>query len=192
LLAVRLGIVRSITLELIWSATRMSRFPSDWRDLVHQRKQLRNVVAIGLRQDDRQGDALSIGQQVMFAPQFASICWIWACFCASARSPQRGTIHKGSNPVDLVMLLKFRKESFKQPLPNLGFVPSPEPTQAGVTRGKIGRGGQPTPRNSGPQDEENSIDDFPGFGAFAPSMLNMTILSSSGKQRFQTTPEIVG
>jgi len=149
-------------------------------------------MPVGFRQDYRQRYALSVGEQMVFAAQLASIRWIWACFYATTGSPQRGAIHQGSNPIDFVLLLEFGQDNFKQPSPDSRPVPSTEPTQTGEARRKVGCRRQQTPRNTGSQDKENPIDDFPRFRAFASGILNMTILSGFGKQWFQTTPEIVG
>jgi len=55
------------------------------RDAVEQRKQLGNIVPVRPGKEDRQRDAVGIGEQMVLAAELAPIRGIWASFLASAR-----------------------------------------------------------------------------------------------------------
>jgi hypothetical protein len=135
---------------------------------------------------------VGIGEQMVFAAQFAPIRGIWAGFVASAGSPQRGAIHQSALPIDLVGCLEFREQEFEKALPNPCLLPLPKVAQAGVSRGKIARGRKATPRDTRPQDEEDAGNDLSEVTGLSSRKLNMTILPGLGKQRFQAFPKVVG
>ncbi len=68
--------------SMSWSTT----FPH-MRNLIDQRKQLRNIVTIRSCQDRCQRNALSIGQEMVFTARRAPIRGIWAGFSR----PRKGT-----------------------------------------------------------------------------------------------------
>jgi|SRR4051812_45418314 len=118
----RLGIIGSVSLNMLRSASWCARLAFDSRNLVEQGQQLCHIVAVRLGQDDGQGDAPTISEQMMLASQFASIRWIWAGFGTSARRSQRRTIDQGPIPIDLVLLLKLGQQRLEQPLPKYRLV----------------------------------------------------------------------
>jgi len=73
LLPMPLRVVRAIALHLVRPTPGTTDLPSHGRNGVHQGQQLRHIMPIGPRQDERQGDALRVGEQMVFAPQFPSI-----------------------------------------------------------------------------------------------------------------------
>jgi hypothetical protein len=78
LAAVGLGVIGPVPLDTIRTAARPSTLACNRRDRIDQRQQLRDVVAIGGRDLDRQGDALCIRDQMVLGARFASIRGIWA------------------------------------------------------------------------------------------------------------------
>jgi hypothetical protein len=70
---VRLRIVGPVSLDPIGSPAGSSHFARDRGDRVDQRQQLRDVIAIGSRDLDRQGNATGIGDQMMLGTRFGSI-----------------------------------------------------------------------------------------------------------------------
>jgi hypothetical protein len=81
-----LGIIGTVSLNVLGPMSRSTDVPAHARDLIDQRKQLRNIVAIRPRQDRRQRNAMRIGQEMVFTARFAPIRGIWAGFLAPARS----------------------------------------------------------------------------------------------------------
>jgi hypothetical protein len=71
--AMGLGIVSTITLSPLESVPGPANLSGHRRHRIHQRQQLRHVVAISRRQRDGHRDAVAIGENVMFAPIFPSI-----------------------------------------------------------------------------------------------------------------------
>lgn len=76
----RLAVIRPVALQLLRSAARVSAPALDRRDTLHQRQQLRDVVAVRARQTQRERGAVALHQQMMFAAQFASIYRTFAGF----------------------------------------------------------------------------------------------------------------
>jgi hypothetical protein len=70
---VRLGIVSPIPLGPLEALPGTADFAGHRRHRVHQRQQLRYVVAVGRGQRDDHRNAVAIGEKVMFAPHFPSI-----------------------------------------------------------------------------------------------------------------------
>ena len=66
-------IVRAIALYLVRPTPGMTDLARHGRNGVHQRQQLRHIMPIGPRQDERERNALGVGKQVVFATQFPSI-----------------------------------------------------------------------------------------------------------------------
>jgi len=114
----RLGIISSVSLNMLWPAARSAALAFDPWNLVDQGEQLGNIMTIGSGQGNGQGDAVGIGKQMVFASQFASIRGIWAGFFTSTGSTERSAIHESAIPIDLVGGLKFRKQGFENMLPN--------------------------------------------------------------------------
>jgi hypothetical protein len=191
-LAVRLGIVRSISLKLIWSATRSAALPFDAWNPVEQREQLGHIMTVGPGQGDGQGDPVGVGEQMVLAAQFAPIRGIWAGFFTSTRSTQRGAIHESAIPIDLVSGLEFRKQGFENTLPNPGLLPLAKAAQARVSGGKVTGGREPTPRDTRPQDEENAGNNPSRLGRLSPGELNTAVLLRLGDQRLKAFPKVVG
>jgi len=73
-------IVGTVALDTRGSLPRATDLPADRGDRLDQREELRHVVAIGLRDDGRQRNAVAIGDQVVLAPQLPSIRWRRASF----------------------------------------------------------------------------------------------------------------
>jgi hypothetical protein len=188
----RLGIISSVSLKKLWPAARSTALAFDAWNPVDQREQLGNIMTVGSGQGNGQGDAVGIGEQMMFAAQFASIRGIWAGFFTSTGSTQRGAIHESSIPIDLVRGLKFRKQGFENTLPNAGLLPLSKAAQARVSRGKILGGREPTPRNTRPQDEEDARDNSPRLTRLSSGELYIAVCLGPGDQGFQAFPKTIG
>ena len=90
-LPVRLRVISSVSLNLLRSPTRAASPAPNWWNGLHHGQQLGHVVAISPRQDGGQRDSLGIGNQVMFAPQLASVSGIGPSF--SPHLPPLGRRH---------------------------------------------------------------------------------------------------
>jgi hypothetical protein len=187
----RFGIVSSISLKLIWPATRSAALAFDAWNLVEQWEQLGNIMTVGPGQGNSQGDAVGIGEQMVLAPQFALIRGIWASFLTSTRSTQGGAIHESTIPIDLVSSLEFRKQGFENTLPNPCFLPLAKAAQARVSGGKIPGGREPSPRDTRPQDEENASDNPTGLSRLSSGELNIAVLLGLRDQRLQAFPQVI-
>lgn len=73
-------IVATIPLHPFRTAARASRLPTDRWNGFDQRNQLGHIVGVRTGQKGRQGNALRIGNDVMLAARFGSICGVWTCF----------------------------------------------------------------------------------------------------------------
>jgi len=73
LLAVRIGIVGSISEDFSGALHRASDLASDRRDRVDQRDQLRHVVTVGACEQDGKRNAFRIRDQMVFCPAFPAI-----------------------------------------------------------------------------------------------------------------------
>ncbi len=93
LLAVWLGIVGAIALDSLRSLSRAAALTPHWRNRIDQRHELGHVMSVGTGYRGRKGNAVGIGDQVMFAAGFAAIRWIGSRFFLRAwhgrtRSPR--------------------------------------------------------------------------------------------------------
>ena len=79
-LAMRLAVIRAIGLQHLGLAQRTADLSSDWRDRVHQRQQLRNVVSVRFGQNNAQGNALRVAEDVVFRARFTAIGWVRSSF----------------------------------------------------------------------------------------------------------------
>ena len=61
-------VVGAVALDMVGAGSRMAHFAMDRRDGLDQGEGLRHVVAVGFGDPRRQGGAVAIGDQVMFAP----------------------------------------------------------------------------------------------------------------------------
>src|ERR1700682_2824343 len=113
---------------------------------------------------------------MVLTSQFAPIRGIWACFCASAGSAQRGAIHERTIPIDLVGCLEFSEQDFKKALPDPCLLPLPEATQAGESRGKSTGGRKGPPGDTCLQDEKDAGNNPSGVTRLSSSELNMAVL----------------
>ncbi len=91
-----LGVISTVSLNVFGSMSWSTDFPAHMRNLIDQRKQLRNIVTIRSCQDRCQRNALSIGQEMVFTARFAPIRGIWAGFLAPARSTHGRAIHQST------------------------------------------------------------------------------------------------
>src|SRR5262249_9886842 len=74
------GVVRAIPLDSIWTLPWATSLPTHGRNRVYQGQQLSDVVGIRTRQRGREGNAVGVRGQMMFAAGFAAICWIGSRF----------------------------------------------------------------------------------------------------------------
>ncbi len=93
-LPVWLGTVAPVTLNNFRFAQRTSAFSSDVRNRLNQRIELRDVVAIGGSQDDRERDALCVDDEVVLAAELAPVRWVRAGFfpASIARTDELSTM----------------------------------------------------------------------------------------------------
>jgi hypothetical protein len=68
-----LRMIRRVALKDFWPFPGPTPLAADGRNIIYQRKQLRHVVAVRLRDMDRKGNPLSFGNEVVFRPLFAAI-----------------------------------------------------------------------------------------------------------------------
>ena len=79
-MAVRIGIVSPVGLNEGGFRARTSRLSGDRRHGLDQRQKLRDVVSVGLREDDAQRNALGIREEVVFRARTAAIGWVRSSF----------------------------------------------------------------------------------------------------------------
>jgi hypothetical protein len=103
----RFAVIRSITLQFLRSLARASTLAPDRRDTLNQSQQLRDVMAVGARQTRGEWNATALHQQMMLAPQFAPIHWVFAGFLASMTRSHTGAINHTPLPRELPLSLKF-------------------------------------------------------------------------------------
>ena len=96
--AVRLGVVSAIALDDAEPAARAAALAPDAGHRVHQREQLRHVVAVGSHERDRhRRPPVAAGQQVVLGPHLAPIDRIGARFSppCMARTDAESTTARG-------------------------------------------------------------------------------------------------
>jgi hypothetical protein len=76
----RFRVVSPVAIDRIKTVTRTSPLPGHRGYIINHGQQLGDVVTVGPSQFDDQGEALGIGEKVMFRPQFPSIRGIRARF----------------------------------------------------------------------------------------------------------------
>jgi hypothetical protein len=178
-------------LKVLGSKLWGSHLAFDVGDAIDQGEQLGNIVTVRPGQSYCERDAMCVGEQMVFAAQFAPIRGIWAGFVASARGSRRSAIHQGPIPIDLVLRLEFCKQTFEKALPDPCFLPLPKVAQAGESGREVACGRQVAPWNSGSQDEKDARNDSPEFRWLATRILNMAILPWFGQQKFEAVPKVV-
>ena len=93
-LSVRLGTVAAVTLNNLRFAQRTSALSSNGRNCLDQRIELRDVVAIRSRQEDRERDALRVDDEVVLAAELAPVRWVRTGFfpASIARTEELSTM----------------------------------------------------------------------------------------------------
>lgn len=76
----RVGAIASISLEQFGSALGSAPFPRYWGNGIHQRQQLRDIVAIGLGQNGRERNALRVNKEVVLRTGTTAIGWVRSRF----------------------------------------------------------------------------------------------------------------
>ena len=92
-LTVFLRTVASVTLDDFGLAQRTPGLATNRRNRLDQRVELRNVVAIGRSQDDRERDALRVGDEVVLTAELAPVGRVWTSFfpAITARTEELST-----------------------------------------------------------------------------------------------------
>lgn len=75
-LSMRFGVIGAIGLKPFRTPPGLTAFAAHGWNGLHQRQQLRDIVGVGSGYREGKGDALAVGENVMFAPRFAPIGWI--------------------------------------------------------------------------------------------------------------------
>jgi len=78
--AQRVGVVGTIRLNQCGLAARRAAHTGHGRNRRDQRQQLRDVVAVGASQDQRKGNALGVGEEVVLAARTTAIGWVRSTF----------------------------------------------------------------------------------------------------------------
>jgi len=100
-----LTVIGSITLNTIRSLTRMTHLACDWRNRLNQRQKLSYIVAVGSCDFHCERDAIGIGDNVMFRPQFPSI----RCIRARFRPPKTARTEAESTTAREKSILSFSR-----------------------------------------------------------------------------------
>jgi hypothetical protein len=122
-LAVRLGVIGSISIDFVRMIFGMAGLTTHRRDSVNQRKELSHVMSVCSRQCITQRNAVGISQNMMFTAGFTAIRGIWACFLACPHGSHRRTINRRSGPVDQISGTKAIEQFVVQVVPNARFLP---------------------------------------------------------------------
>lgn len=94
LFAMRLRVIRAISLNAVRATTRPAALATHGWNRVDQRQQLRHIVSIGAGQRGREGNAVGIRDQMVLTPGFAAIRRIGSRFFPPciARTDEESTI----------------------------------------------------------------------------------------------------
>src|SRR5438105_8331273 len=141
----RLAVIRPITLQLVGSPARSPALAPDRRDTLHQRQQLRDVMAVRPRQTHRERDAPTLHQEVVLAAQFAPIYRAFPGLLTAVTGSHTGTVNHTPLPGELPRGLKFREDALPQPMPDAPRVPLAESAAAGMPRREVARRGEAFP-----------------------------------------------
>jgi len=79
-LTMRFRVVSTVALYNVWPVAGATYLSSDSGNSINQRQQLCDIMAVGTGQRSCQGDAVGIGDQMMFGTGFAAIRGVWAGF----------------------------------------------------------------------------------------------------------------
>src|SRR3989442_10215752 len=150
------GSVCPVSQQPLRPASRMTWLAGNRGNCIDRGQQLRDIVPVGGAQRARQRDASAIGDHMVLASQFAPIRGIWAGFFASLQRTQRGAVHDGARPIDLIRLAKFFEQHLMEALPHARPVPGTKITPAGNARAAAHFAWQIAPGNAGFQYEENA------------------------------------
>ncbi len=82
----RVRVVAAVALKELGLALGSAALASDGRNGIDQGQQLRHVVAIGLGQDYRKGNALRVGEQVVLRAGTTAIGWVRSRFFPAPRA----------------------------------------------------------------------------------------------------------
>ena len=105
-----LTVISSITQNTIRSFTRTTYFARNRRNRLDQRQKLSYIVAVGSGNFRRERDAVSIGNNVMFRPQFPSI----RCIRARFRPPKTARTEAESTTAREKSILSFSRKWFSR------------------------------------------------------------------------------
>ena len=145
-----------------------SWFAADGRHRCQNVQDLCHVIDIGCRDGDVERDALSIGQDMVFASGFATIRRVWAGIFASFRCFGQGGVDQGAFPIDLVGAIEFGQKERVQFEPHSGLVPELQMLSAGFAATAAEFGGQIIPGNAGLEYEEDAGENHAIIERFAP------------------------
>jgi len=101
-----LTVIGSITLNTIRSLTRTTHLTCDWRNRLNQRQKLSYIVAVSSCDFHCKRDAVGIGDNVMFRPQFPSI----RCIRARFRPPKTARTEAESTTAREKSILSFSRK----------------------------------------------------------------------------------
>jgi hypothetical protein len=90
-------VIGPVSLDLVWPTPRTTRLAPHWRNGGHQGQQLGHIMTISSSQQSRQGNPLSIGNDMMFTPQLALVRGVGASFFP--HHPPLGGKHCPPGPV---------------------------------------------------------------------------------------------
>ena len=79
-------VIAAVTLHTVRPVAGATRLSCDSGNCINQRQQLCDIMAVSSGQNNRQGNAVGIGDYMMFRAGFTSIRGVWAGFCPPQRA----------------------------------------------------------------------------------------------------------
>ena len=92
----RIRVVAAIGDDAIRSTPRSSAFALEWRNVIHQRQGFLRIIAVRACQPDGEWDALSVTDQMAFAPVLCAVSWIRTDLASTTHRAHGATVNDGS------------------------------------------------------------------------------------------------
>lgn len=154
-------VVAAVGQQRVRASARFADPARDGRDLVEQRQELGDVVAVSAGQRHRERDALAVDNGVVLAARPSSVDRAGpASGPLSGRADVRGVDHR-PGPVRLVLRAQLLQQHDMELILDAGLVPCGQPSPAGHAGYEARFLGQVLPLHAGVQDEQDPAQGLP-------------------------------